>query len=236
LDGYIRASGDAIHTCDVPALDSASWTGAALVCVAAVCPTFNAPNLGSVTQANRDYPSGLALFACDAGYVLSGASTRSCTVGSAGAAAWDVATAPTCGVGSCDSLDAPEFGTKVSETRIFPTGVARFSCQSGYGISNKERFCSVGVGAGVSAWTGDATKCTPCGLGSYSAGGQDAVCELCAANEVTGIEVRRTHRCCSIVDETSIDPPPLSLSLSLPPSDQSPSPPPAVHGSHVLSV
>jgi hypothetical protein len=83
------------------------------------------------------------------------------------------------------------FGEKIFETLSFPNGIARFACDAGYEISHKHRACSVGVGAGVSGWTGEATKCTPCGLGSYGVGGPDAACTSCAANEVTGIDVRR---------------------------------------------
>ncbi|XP_052239934.1 sushi, von Willebrand factor type A, EGF and pentraxin domain-containing protein 1-like [Dreissena polymorpha] len=122
--GYVR-SGVASVTCT----SAGTWSDAVPTCTIRTCPTIAMPPNGDVVYSpNRDYLSR-ADFSCSPGYILTGATSRTCQANGA----WD-GTSPTCVIKVCSVLDAPDDGTVDQHSGNVYGSTATYACNTGYAL------------------------------------------------------------------------------------------------------
>ncbi|MBI5498035.1 MAG: choice-of-anchor D domain-containing protein [Deltaproteobacteria bacterium] len=150
--GY-NISGSSTRTCGTGGV----WSGSAPSCVPVDCGSLTSPTNGTVSAPTTTYGS-TATYSCNAGYPISGSSTRTCGTGGF----WS-GTAPSCVQVDCGSLANPTNGTVTAPTTTFG-GTATYSCNAGYNISGAStRTCGTG-----GAWSGSAPSCVPVDCGSLT--------------------------------------------------------------------
>jgi sushi, von Willebrand factor type A, EGF and pentraxin domain-containing protein 1 len=141
--GYTLA-GAATRTCQ----SDGSWSELAPTCAIRDCGALVAPSNGKVTMMGSSYGAS-AVFACDAGYTLSGAATVTCQPDST----WSAAP-PTCVIKDCGPLAAPANGA-VAAAVTTAGSVAMYSCNAGYGlVGGAMRTCGT-----AATWGGTAPTC-----------------------------------------------------------------------------
>ncbi|XP_066271289.1 sushi, von Willebrand factor type A, EGF and pentraxin domain-containing protein 1-like [Branchiostoma lanceolatum] len=122
--GYVR-NGAASVTCQANGL----WTAPVPTCPPVQCPLLTAPNNGARTPTNGATAyQDVVTFTCNSGYVLNGATTRTCQADGT----WSN-TAPTCTPRQCPALGAPTNGARTPTTgaRNYQDTIT-FTCDPGY--------------------------------------------------------------------------------------------------------
>lgn len=117
-------SGSSTRTCQL----DGTWGGTQPSCVVANCPALSGPAGGTVVATTLTYGS-VGTYACDSGYTLVGAATRTCQPDGT----WSE-TAPTCSIKECGALKAPLNG-KVTMTAASYGANAVFACDAGFTLS-----------------------------------------------------------------------------------------------------
>ncbi|XP_065841870.1 CUB and sushi domain-containing protein 1-like [Oscarella lobularis] len=141
--GY-TLSGSSRRTC----LIDGTWSGSQPTCNAVDCGSLPAPSYGSFSGSSTLYGATIR-FSCNAGYSLSGSSSRSC----ASSGQWN-GSQPTCNRIYCPLLSRPSFGSISTSSRTFGTTVT-FSCSLGYRlVGSSSRSCQIS-----GSWTGSAASC-----------------------------------------------------------------------------
>jgi hypothetical protein len=161
-------SGSASRTCR----SDGTWSGAAPTCVVGTCASLAAPTNGSVSAPSLTYGS-TATYSCNTGYVISGASSRSCQADGT----WSGA-APTCGLISCPALSSPANGTVAAATTTYGA-TATYGCNAGFMLSGAaSRTCQAD-----GTWSGTQATCTAvtCGALASPANGTVVSCGTTAA-------------------------------------------------------
>jgi hypothetical protein len=138
-------SGSATRTCQL-----GGWSGTAPTCVIANCPALTSPTGGSVSAPTLTFNS-VASYSCNAGYLLDGATTRTCQAN----AQWSGA-APTCAPKDCLAPGTPTNGAVSAATTTYPS-TANYSCNTGYTLSGAStRSCQ-----SDGTWSGVVPSCLP---------------------------------------------------------------------------
>ncbi|KAI8500842.1 hypothetical protein Bbelb_216600 [Branchiostoma belcheri] len=117
--GYVL-SGAATATCQA----DGTWSHPVPTCTQVQCPPLTAPANGALSTTATSYNTVVA-FTCNTGYVLNGATSTTCQVGT-----WSNPV-PTCTVGQCSTLTAPANGA-ISTTATSYNTVVTFTCNPGY--------------------------------------------------------------------------------------------------------
>ena len=145
--------GNATRACNT----DGTWTGSTPACDVQACQTLTNPVNGSVSTTNANFYPSTATYACNPGYALAGALTRTC----AGDGSWS-GSAPTCSPITCQALGAPVNGTvAVSNGGSFPS-TATYSCGVGYAVTGSAtRACNPDGSSAGSAPTCDPLQCRP---------------------------------------------------------------------------
>jgi hypothetical protein len=117
-------SGSSTRRCQL----DGKWDGMQPTCVVANCPALPGPTGGSVVAATLTF-GATANYACDSGYTLAGAATRTCKPDGT----WSDA-APTCTIKDCGALAAPGSGS-VSMTGTSYGSTGSFTCETGFSLS-----------------------------------------------------------------------------------------------------
>lgn len=143
-DGY-ALSGNARRSCTA----AGAWDGSAPVCVGRPCATpARITNGDAATTNDGDFPSTIT-YTCDAGYVLNGKGSSSC---SATTLRW-LDSAPRCDPKTCTALPAPSNGAvEVSNGGSFPS-VATSSCNAGFERTTGDIVRSCDAASGTYAGT-----------------------------------------------------------------------------------
>jgi formylglycine-generating enzyme len=173
--GY-TLSGGAARICQ----SSGSWSGGTPTCVPVDCGVLSAPDNGAVV-APTTTSSSTATYSCrTAGYILSGAATRTCQ----SSGTWS-GSAPTCVPVDCGTLTAPTNGAVVVPTTTYGS-TATYSCTTaGYTLfGGAVRTCQSN-----GTWSESAPSC---GVIGPSCAGLAATCgpssneNCCASSLVSG--------------------------------------------------
>ncbi len=160
--GY-TVSGASMRTCQA----SGTWSGTAPTCAPVSCGALTAPANGTVSTTGTTY-GGTATYACNMGYVVSGAAMRTCQA----SGTWS-GTAPTC-MPHCPAPPSVANGT-VSAPSGNPGALATYSCNAGYRLAGGNY---LGCGP-TGTWIGQPPVCQA--LASCVCGGAFAIGEQVTA-------------------------------------------------------
>ncbi len=142
--GY-AANGATSRTCQA----DGTWSGIAPSCAAITCGGLSAPTNGSVDAASIAYP-GNVNYSCNAGYVLSGATSRTCQADGSFSGL-----SPSCNPIDCGALVAPTNGSVTGPTTY--TSVATYGCNGGFLLNGSTSTTCTANGS----WSTPAPTCTP---------------------------------------------------------------------------
>ena len=162
--GYERKFGSLSRSCQAGDTVPLPFDGLPLECQGKQCETLVAPANGGVSETTARYPFTVG-YHCDAGYELTGSSSRSCLM----TTAWSDS-APTCQACAVNEYKAGiAAGSKCTACPAFSstngaTGLSDCSCLAGYGYNVAAQACEACSINSFKADIGD-TSCTPCPLG-----------------------------------------------------------------------
>jgi hypothetical protein len=137
------------------------YTGNGSSCAPVSCPALSKPSNGTISRTQGTYGQ-TAIYACDVGYDLSAALTRTCEV----TGKWSGPSAdPTCAPRSCASLANPAHGVvQIQGGAAVYGAMATYSCDVDFTRSgNETRTCQAN-----GTWTGTQPSCLGCGDGVIS--------------------------------------------------------------------
>ncbi|XP_019614808.1 PREDICTED: CUB and sushi domain-containing protein 1-like [Branchiostoma belcheri] len=145
--GYVL-NGAATPTCQA----DGTWSNPAPTCTPVECPARVAPANGALSPVGANFYQDLVTFACNSGYVLTGAAAATCQADGT----WSNP-APTCTPVECPTRAAPANGA-VSPTGAvsYPNGVT-FTCNTGHVLNGAAAATCQADGT----WSNPAPTCTP---------------------------------------------------------------------------
>ena len=142
--GYTVSSAET-RTCQA----DGTWSGAAATCAAITCSGVTAPTNGSLSATSVAYP-GAITYACDAGYLLAGATTRTCQADGS-----FTGLTPACNPVDCGPLASPANGSVTGPTTF--GSVSTYGCNGGYLlVGSASTTCTAGA-----TWSTPAPECVP---------------------------------------------------------------------------
>ncbi|XP_064397086.1 uncharacterized protein LOC135343963 isoform X2 [Halichondria panicea] len=145
--GY-ELMGDSLLTCQLGDVWSPASPG---TCQGLDCEALSDPANGEVDTASAGtvFPSGIATYSCEDGYILTGSVTRMCQ----NDGTWS-GEAPTCEPRDCGGLSIADGSVEAPQTTVMAT--ATYSCNSGYGlVGESTRTCQAD-----GTWSGSEPTCT----------------------------------------------------------------------------
>ncbi|XP_064386414.1 uncharacterized protein LOC135334960 isoform X1 [Halichondria panicea] len=152
--GYNIVGSNTTRTCGATAL----WTPEAPTCAPVDCGPLTVPN-GQVSTSSGTTFMNTAMYTCDHGYTLNGASDRTCQVNRTCQAnrTWSL-TAPTCDPVDCGPLNNTPNGLVSTSSGTTFMMTATYTCNTGYNIVGSEsRTCGANGTSGV--WSGEPPVC-----------------------------------------------------------------------------
>ncbi|XP_078666609.1 CUB and sushi domain-containing protein 3-like isoform X3 [Branchiostoma floridae x Branchiostoma belcheri] len=167
--GY-TLNGVATPTCQA----DGRWSHPVPTCTQVQCPPLTAPANGALSTTATSYNT-VVTFTCNTGYVLNGATSTTCQVGT-----WSNPV-PTCTVGQCPSLTAPANGA-ISTTATSYNTVVTFTCNSGY-VRNGATSTTCQDGT----WSNPIHTCTPVLCSARAAPANGAVSPTGAVSYPNGV-------------------------------------------------
>ncbi|XP_078666608.1 CUB and sushi domain-containing protein 3-like isoform X2 [Branchiostoma floridae x Branchiostoma belcheri] len=167
--GY-TLNGVATPTCQA----DGRWSHPVPTCTQVQCPPLTAPANGALSTTATSYNT-VVTFTCNTGYVLNGATSTTCQVGT-----WSNPV-PTCTVGQCPSLTAPANGA-ISTTATSYNTVVTFTCNSGY-VRNGATSTTCQDGT----WSNPIHTCTPVLCSARASPANGAVSPIGAVSYPNGV-------------------------------------------------
>ncbi|XP_052811571.1 neurogenic locus notch homolog protein 1-like [Mya arenaria] len=144
--GY-TLTGDVTRTC----IETGQWSNTNPTCVINECSVLSNPTNGKVDLSGGTTYQSVAVYSCNAGFVLSGTSSRTCQADTT----WSGAM-PSCARKSCGSLSAPTNGAVDLTDGVLYEDVATFSCNSGFSLTGDvTRICQADT-----TWSGASPTCS----------------------------------------------------------------------------
>lgn len=167
------ASGSLVRTC---ATGPATWDGTALTCIPKACPTVTSPTGGTTVSGacTGKVEGNTCSFACNSGYVGTGAYSITCRNG-----AW-VGTTLTCAKIACPTISSSTNAVANTCTGKVHGDSCVFFCNAGYTPANSTLRCDAGT------WVGDVAQCsaTPCPILGSPFGANVATCGAKVSGDV----------------------------------------------------